>query len=165
MEYQIIGTTLQAVIRLDPGETVYSESGSMGLDERKYGYADQRARWRAGRHIQTRNLGRVDVLVEYTSQGGKGIVAFASSFPGKIVPLNLAAGQQMIAQKQAFLCAEKTVQMDIHFAKNSARASSKRWGFIMQKYELALAFVCLDGEIMEYTLGPGQMLKVDTPAT
>src|SRR5690349_20707924 len=30
MEYQVIGTTLQAVIlELDPGETVYSESGGM----------------------------------------------------------------------------------------------------------------------------------------
>ena len=30
MEYQLIGTTMQAVIlELDPGETVYSESGGM----------------------------------------------------------------------------------------------------------------------------------------
>src|SRR4029079_19428734 len=96
-----------------------------------------------------------------TSQGGKGIVAFASDFPGKIVPVNLAAGQQMIAQKQAFLCAEKTVTMDIHFRKKLGAGFFGGEGFIMQKLTgPGVAFVCLDGEVMEYTLGADQVLKV-----
>jgi uncharacterized protein (TIGR00266 family) len=102
-------------------------------------------------------------LVEYTSQGGKGIVSFASDFPGKIVPVHLGPGQQIIAQKQAFLCAEKTVQLDIHFRRKLGSGFFGGEGFVMQKLTgPGVGFVCLDGEIMEYTLEPGQVLKVDT---
>ena len=102
-------------------------------------------------------------LVEYTSQGGKGVVAFASDFPGKIVPIPLGQGQQMICQKTAFLCAEKTIGLDIHFRKRLGAGLFGGEGFIMQKITgPGVAFVCLDGEIIEYTLEPNQVLKVDT---
>lgn len=164
MEYQIIGTTLQAVIlELDPGEMIYSESGGMAWMSANMGMQTSGRGGGLGGMFKRAISGESMFLVEYTSQGGKGIVAFASDFPGKIVPLNLAPGQQMIAQKQAFLCAEKTVQMDIHFRKKLGAGFFGGEGFIMQKLTgPGVAFVCLDGEIMEYTLGPGQMLKVDT---
>lgn len=164
MEYKIIGTTLQAVIlELDPGETVYSESGGMS--------------WMSGNIVMNTGTrggglggmfkrvvsGESMFLVEYTSQNGKGIVAFASDFPGKIVPVHLAEGQQMIVQKTAFLCAEKTVGLDIHFRRKMGAGFFGGEGFIMQKVTgPGVAFVCLDGEIMEYTLEPNQVLKVDT---
>jgi uncharacterized protein (TIGR00266 family) len=164
MEYQIIGTTLQAVIlELDPGEMVYSESGGMAWMSANIGMQTTGRGGGLGGMFKRAISGESMFLVEYTSQGGKGIVAFASDFPGKIVPVNLGAGQQIIAQKQAFLCAEKTVQMDIHFRKKLGAGFFGGEGFIMQKRTgPGVAFVCLDGEIMEYTLGPGQMLKVDT---
>jgi len=94
MEYQLIGTTMQAVIlELDPGETVYSESGGMAWMS---GNINMQASGRGGglggmfkRAVSGESL----FLVEYTSQGGKGIVAFASDAPGKIVPLNLGASR------------------------------------------------------------------------
>jgi uncharacterized protein (AIM24 family) len=93
----------------------------------------------------------------------EGTVAFASDFPGKIVPVVLDTGQSMIVQKQAFLCAEKTVSMEIHFRKKLGAGFFGGEGFIMQRITgPGVAFVCLDGEIMEYTLEPGQVMKVDT---
>jgi uncharacterized protein (AIM24 family) len=69
----------------------------------------------------------------------------------------------MIVQKQAFLCAEKTVGMEIHFRKKVGAGLFGGEGFIMQKLTgPGVAFVCLDGEIMEYTLEAGQILKADT---
>jgi uncharacterized protein (AIM24 family) len=69
----------------------------------------------------------------------------------------------MIVQKDAFLCAEKTVGLTIHFRKQLGAGFFGGEGFIMQKLTgPGVAFVCLDGEIVEYTLEPGQMLKVDT---
>lgn len=164
MEFQVIGTTLQAVIlELDPGETVYSESGGMAWMSGNILMQTSGRGGGLGGMFKRAVSGESLFLVEYTSQGGKGIVAFASDFPGKIVPVNLAAGQQMIAQKQAFLCAEKTVTLDIHFRKRLGTGFFGGEGFIMQKLTgPGVAFVCLDGEIMEYTLGPDQMLKVDT---
>nr|BAL58060.1 hypothetical conserved protein [uncultured Chloroflexota bacterium] len=163
MEYKIIGSILQAVIlELDPGETVYSESGGMA--------------WMSGNiRMQTATRGGLGgvfkralsgesiFLVEFTSQGSKGFVAFASDFPGKIIPLHLTEGQEIICQKQAFLCAEKTVSLDIHFRRKLGVGLFGGEGFILQKLSgPGVAFVCLDGEIIEYNLGPGEVLKVDT---
>lgn len=164
MEYQIIGTTLQAVIlELDPGETVYSESGGMAWMSGNIGMQTSGRGGGLGGMFKRAISGESLFMVEYTSQGGKGIVAFASDFPGKIVPVSLAAGQQMIVQKQAFLCAEKTVGLDIHFRRKLGAGFFGGEGFIMQKLTgPGIAFVCLDGEIMEYTLTNDQVLKVDT---
>ncbi len=164
MEYKVIGTTLQAVImELDPGETVFSESGGMAwmssniamqTSGRGGGLSGALGRMVSGESL---------FLVEYTSQGGKGIVSFASDFPGKIVPIHLGEGQSMICQKTAFLCAEKTVKLEVHFRKRLGAGLFGGEGFIMQKITgPGVAFVCLDGEIVEYTLGPNQALKVDT---
>lgn len=164
MEYKIIGTTLQAVIlELDPGETVYSESGGMAWMSSNI---EMKTSGRGGGLLG--GLGRMVsgeslFLVEYTSQGGKGIVSFASDFPGKIVPVNLAQGQELICQKSAFLCAEKTVGLGVHFRRKLGAGLFGGEGFVMQKITgPGVAFVCLDGEIVEYTLEPNQMLKVDT---
>jgi uncharacterized protein (TIGR00266 family) len=164
MEYKIYGTTMQvAVLELDPGETVYSESGGMAWMS---GNIAMQTTGRGGgitgmfkRAISGESL----FLVEYTSQGGKGTVAFASDFPGKVVPIHLAAGQAVIAQNDAFLCAEKTVTMDIQFQRRLGTGLFGGEGFIMQRITgPGVAFVCFDGEIMEYTLEANQVLKVDT---
>lgn len=164
MEYRIIGTTLQAVIlELDPGETIYSESGGMAWMS---GNIEMKTSGRGGGiggALKRAVSGESLFLVEYTSAGSKGMVSFASDFPGKIVPLHLARGQQLICQKTAFLCAEKTVELDIHFRKRLGAGLFGGEGFILQKLTgPGVAFVCLDGEIVEYTLAPNQVLKVDT---
>ena len=164
MEYQIIGTTLQAVImELDPGEIVYSESGGMAWMSGNMAMQTSGRGGGLGGMFKRAISGESLFLVEYSPQGGKGIVAFASDFPGKIVPVNLAPGQQLIAQKTAFLAAEKTVGLDIAFRRRLGSGFFGGEGFIMQRLTgPGVAFVCLDGEIMEYTLGPDQVLKVDT---
>ncbi len=164
MEYKIIGTTLQAVImELDPGETVFSESGGMAWMSGNIAMKTSGRGGGLGGVLKRAVSGESLFLVEYTSQGGKGTVAFASDFPGKIIPVTLGEGQQMIAQKSAFLCAEKTVGLDIHFRRKLGAGLFGGEGFIMQKLTgPGIAFVCLDGEIMEYTLGPNEVLKADT---
>lgn len=164
MEYKIIGSTLQAVIiELDPGETIFSESGGMAWMSNNIVMNTSGRGGGLGGALKRAVSGESLFLVEYTSQGSKGTVAFASDFPGKIVPIRLGQGQQMICQKTAFLCAEKTVGLDIHFRKRLGAGLFGGEGFIMQKLTgPGVAFVCLDGEIVEYTLEPNQVLKVDT---
>lgn len=164
MEYKIIGSTLQAVIlELDPGETVYSESGGMAWMSANITMKTSTRGGGLGGMLKRAVSGESLFLVEYTSEGGKGFVSFASDFPGKIVPVSLAEGQEMICQKQAFLCAEKSVGLDIHFRRKLGAGLFGGEGFILQKLTgPGVAFVCLDGEIVEYTLAPGQTLKVDT---
>jgi uncharacterized protein (TIGR00266 family) len=164
MEYKIIGTTLQAVIlELDPGETVYSESGGMAWMTNNIQMKTSGRGGGLGGALARAVSGESLFLVEYTSAGGKGMVAFASDFPGKIVPIHLGEGQQMICQKTAFMCAEKTVQLDIHFRRRLGAGLFGGEGFILQKLTgPGVAFVSLDGEIVEYTLGNNQTIKVDT---
>jgi uncharacterized protein (AIM24 family) len=91
------------------------------------------------------------------------VVAFAADFPGKILAVSLEQGQELICQRQAFLCAEKTVKLDIHFQRRPGAGFFGGEGFILQKLTgPGVAFVSLDGEIVEYTLSPGEVLKVDT---
>ena len=116
MEYKIIGTVLQAVIlELDPGETVFSESGGVAWMSSNITMKTSGRGGGLGGVLKRPVSGESLFLVDFTSQGGKDTVAFASDFPGKIVALNLAPGQDMIAQKQAFLVAEKTVGLNIQF--------------------------------------------------
>lgn len=164
MEYRIIGTTLQAVIlELDPGETVYSESGGMAWMSANIVMTTSGRGGGFGGVLKRAVSGESLFLVEFTSQGGKGFISFASDFPGKIIPIHLAQGQSMICQKTAFLCAEKTAGLDIHFRKKLGAGFFGGEGFIMQKITgPGVAFVCLDGEIVEYTLEPDQVIKVDS---
>jgi uncharacterized protein (AIM24 family) len=83
--------------------------------------------------------------------------------PGKIVPVQLAAGQQIICQKDSFMCAERSVQLDIHFQRRIGSGFFGGEGFVLQRVTgPGLAFFELDGEVVEYTLEEGQVLKVDT---
>jgi uncharacterized protein (TIGR00266 family) len=168
MDYQIVGTTMQAVIlQLEPGQTIFSETGGMA--------------WMSGNVIMNTNAGGGGLggmlggmvkralsgeslfIVDYTVQGGRGLVAFASEFPGKIIPLHLGPGQSMIMQRDAFMCAEKTVTLEMHFRRNLGAGFFGGEGFVMQRATgPGVVFAELDGEIVEYTLEAGQVLKVDT---
>lgn len=163
MEYSIIGTTMQAVIvEIDPGESIVSQSGGLA--------------WMSGNITMNTNMngglggvfkrmisGESLFVAEYGATGGRGIVAFASDFPGKIVPIQLAPGQSIVTQKQAFLCAEKSVNFDIFFQRKIGAGFFGGEGFIMEKLTgPGVAFVAFDGEIVEYTLEANQILKVDT---
>lgn len=98
----------------------------------------------------------------YTANGA-GMIAFGSSFPGKILPLEISAGKEFILQKTAFLASEAGVQLSVHFNKKAAAGFFGGEGFIMQKLSgNGIAFVEVDGELMEYTLGAGEKLVVDT---
>ena len=101
--------------------------------------------------------------MDYTAQRDGALAAFSSDFPGKILPINLAQGQTMIAQRQSFLVAEKTVNLSIQFNRKLGSGLFGGEGFILQKFDgPGTIFVAFDGEIVEYTLEAGQMLKVDT---
>jgi uncharacterized protein (AIM24 family) len=102
-------------------------------------------------------------VVNYTTEQDKQLIAFSSDFPGKIIPLNLSEGQSIIAQKESFLVAEKSIRMSVALQKRLGAGLFGGEGFILQRFEgPGTAFVALDGEIVEYTLQPGQRLLVDT---
>ena len=99
----------------------------------------------------------------YTPQGGEGLIAFASSFPGSINVLEISAGRSMIVQKSAFLAAQEGVELSMHFQKKLGKGLFGGEGFIMQKLSgNGIAFIEIDGYGVEYTLEAGQQMVVDT---
>ena len=98
----------------------------------------------------------------YTAMGD-GMITFGSSFPGKIVAVEIQPGRNFIVQKSAFLAAEKGVELSIHFNKKAGAGFFGGEGFIMQKLSgRGIAFVEIDGDLVEYELAAGEKMIVDT---
>ena len=101
-------------------------------------------------------------LTTYKCSNGSGLVTFASEFPGKILPMELAKGQSIICQKDAFMCAQEGVDLAMHFRKKLGAGFFGGEGFIMQKITgPGIAFLEISGELTKYELKDGQTLKVD----
>ena len=99
----------------------------------------------------------------YTAQGGEGMIAFASCFPGSIKAFEIAPGQEMILQKSAYLASENGVELSAFFNKKIGAGLFGGEGFIMQKLSgHGTVFVEIDGYAVEYNLAAGQSMVVDT---
>jgi uncharacterized protein (TIGR00266 family) len=162
--YQVVGSVMQSLmIQLNRGQALYSETGSLS--------------WMTDGVQMNTNLGSQGIfgafqrvvsgeslfVVNYTTDRDGQFVTFSSDFPGKIIPVHLIQGQSMIAQKDALLVAEKTVNMSVAFQRKLGAGFFGGEGFILQRFDgPGTFFAALDGEIVEYTLVPGQRLLVDT---
>lgn len=99
----------------------------------------------------------------YTAVGGNGMIAFASSFPGSIRAFNIAPGQEIVAQKSAFLASTEGIEMSVFFQKRLASGLFGGEGFIMQKLTgNGVVFLEFDGYVKEYELAAGQQIIIDT---
>lgn len=162
MQYEIRGGQFPVVIcALAAGETMVTERGSMvwmtpnmTMETKGGGIGKMFSKAFSGESM-FQNL--------YTAQGGPGMIAFGSSFPGKIMAIELAPGREFILQKRAFLASEASVQLDIHFNKRASVGIFGGEGFIMQRISgSGMVFAEIDGELVEYQLEPGQQMVVDT---
>ncbi len=161
--YRIDGTVLPVVtIELEPGEVIYSESGNMawmsGNVEMRTGSGGG-----LGKMFRRALTGESLFITDFYVNNERGTVAFASEFPGNIIPFDLRQGESIIVQKDAFMCAEKSVDLDLQFSKRLGTGFFGGEGFIMQKITgPGLAFLEVDGEVVEHQLEAGQQLKVDS---
>ncbi|MFN8443591.1 MAG: TIGR00266 family protein [Caldilineaceae bacterium] len=163
VDYEIFGTILPVLkVKLKPGDKIFSSSGGMSWMTQNV-VMDTNSGGGLGKMFRRALSGESLFIVDYYTQGGDGEVAFANEFPGKIVVLNMQEGQHMIVQKDAFMCAEKNVDVDLHFRKKLGAGLFGGEGFILQKLSgPGQAFVNFDGEIVEMSLAPGELLRVDT---
>ena len=162
MQYQIKGGSFPVVIcTLENGEKMITEKGSMAwmtpnMQMETHGGG-------LGKMFSKAFSGESMFQNHYTAKGGPGMIAFTSSFPGNIQVLNIEAGHEMIVQKSAFLASEAGVELSIHFQKRLGAGFFGGEGFIMQKLSgKGIAFVEIDGDLIEYQLKPGQKMIVDT---
>ena len=161
MRYEIKGGSFPVVVcYLDSGEGMITERGSMvwqssniSMDTKGGGIGKMLSKAFSGESM-FQNI--------YTALNGKGMIAFGSSFQGKIIPLDIEPGKEMILQKRAFLAGEMGINLDIHFNKKLGAGFFGGEGFIMQRISgKGTVFMEIDGEMVEYDLSPGQQLIVD----
>lgn len=162
MEYEIKGTPFPvAICTLNQGEALITERGSMswmsdGMDMQTVGGSVGKA---FGRLLSGESL----FQNKYTASKQGAFIAFASSFPGKIIPLEIKPGSSMIVQKAGFLAAETSVELSIAYKKRLGASFFGGEGFIMQKLSgNGTAFVEIDGSVVEYQLQAGQTMLLDT---
>ena len=100
---------------------------------------------------------------KFTAQGGPGMIAFASSFPGDIRAIEITPDRPVIVQKSAFLAGEAGVELSVFFQKKLGSGFFGGEGFIMQKLSgNGTVFVEIDGSAVEYELAAGQQMVIDT---
>jgi uncharacterized protein (TIGR00266 family) len=162
MEYKINGSTMETLdIHLKKGESVYTESGGMAWMR---GQIQMDTNTKGG---MMAGLGRMIAgeslfMTTYTCQSREGTVTFAPEITGKILDMQLASGQSLICQKDAFMCAEDSVKLEIHFKKRLGAGMFGGEGFILQKITgPGMAFLEIPGEVREYQLGAGEVIQVD----
>lgn len=162
MQYQVQGGSFPVVIcQLQNGESMITEGGAMTWMSPNMQMQTQGGG--VGKMFGRAFSGESLFQNIYTAQGGPGMIAFGSSFPGSIMPIQVQPGRDMIFQKSAFLASEAGVQLSTHFNKKLGAGLFGGEGFIMQRLSgQGMAFVEIDGTLMEYTLNPGQQLVVDT---
>jgi len=162
MQYTITGDNLQMVtLSLAEGEEIAAEAGAM---VNMSGNMQMTSTVTGGllKGLKRMVTGESFFLSHFIPAGGSGQVAFAGNVPGKIVPISLN-GNEFIAQQDAYLCAEMSVDLDIAFTKRIRAGLFGGEGFVMQKLSgHGTAFLHCCGDIIEMTLAPDQVMKVQT---
>lgn len=163
MRYSIEGEPLPVVIcTLDSGETMITESGAMSWMTPNM-KMETTSNGGFGKMLGRMFSGESMFQNRYTAQGGEGMIAFASSFPGSIRAYEIGPGQEIVVQKKAFLASSDSVELSVFFQKKVGSGLLGGEGFIMQKLSgRGIAFLEFDGFIKEYELQAGQQIIVDT---
>ena len=161
MQYEIIGGSFPVVVcNLQAGEQMKNESGSMV-------WMDPVMQMETSGGGAGKMFGRLisgeSMFQNIYTATAPGKIAFGSSFPGKILPITIAPGQEIVVQKMAFLASEMGVDLDIHINEKLGGGFFGGEGFVMQRLSgQGMAFIECDGDFVSYELAEGQSILVDT---
>lgn len=162
MDYKIHGTVMQSLdVHLKQGESLFTESGGMAWMR---GNIAMETSTRGG---VMAGLGRALAgeslfLTTYTCNSPDGLIVFTPEVPGKVLDIQLTGGQSLICQKDAFMCAQDSVKLEMHFRKRLGAGLFGGEGFILQKITgPGIAFIEIPGEVREYDLPSGSVMRVD----
>ncbi len=164
MKYEIMGSFSPAVqVTFDTaGESMYTQSGAMTWMTDKI-KADTNMKGGLGKSLGRLFTGESMFMATYTAEAPGARVAFASTVPGEIVGINLDEMNGLLCQKDAFLCAEPSVELKVAFTKKIGAGFFGGEGFILQELTgSGIAFLEVDGNKVEFELAAGEILKVDT---
>ena len=162
MQYRIQGDTMPVVIcSLEAGESMLCEAGAMSwmtpnMEMETTGGG-------VGKIFGRMFSGESMFQNRYTAQGGRGLIAFTSRFPGNIMAVEVSPDKPIIIQKKSFLACTVGIDMEIFFQKKIGTALFGGEGFIMQKLSgNGTVFLEIDGSTVSYSLKPGEKMVIST---
>lgn len=163
MQYKIFGNSFPAVtVELDSGESIYTQSGGMAwMDDA----VEMSTNLKGGlfKGIGRMFAGESLFMATYTATKANAQVTFASTFPGELLDITMSQGRELICQKDAFLCAEQSVSLNVEFTKKFSAGLFGGEGFILQRLSgEGNVFLEVAGNVVKKELAPGEVLKVDT---
>ena len=167
LDYTIQGDNLQVIrIRLRPGQELYAEAGKMLYKQPQVMWETRMSGESIGEKIWgafKRKLMGESLFLTYFHSSTPGEVGFAGSYPGRIQAFELAAGQSVMVQRDSFLVAQSTAQLNIAFVKKLGAGFFGGEGFILEKITgPGVVFIHAGGDFVEFTLAAGETLQVDT---
>ncbi len=167
LDYTIHGDNLQVVrIRLQPGQELFAEAGKMVYKTANVTWESRMTGESLGAKIWgalKRKLMGESLFFTYFKTSSPGEVGFAGTYPGRIQVFELAPSQSVLVQRDSFLCAQSTVQLNIAFVKKLGAGFFGGEGFILEKLTgPGAVFIHAGGDLIEYALQPGESLQVDT---
>ncbi len=162
MRYEIKGGNFPvAICQLDANESIMTEGGAMSWMSPNMSM--QTSGNGLGKMMGRIFSGEKMFQNKYTAVGTAGEIAFASKFPGDIMPLDISSDNEYVIQKSAYLASEPGVELSVFFQKRVSSGFFGGEGFIMQRLSgNGTAFVEIDGSAVRYQLQPGQKIIVDT---
>lgn len=162
LNYHVIGSIQPTVVvDLGIGQSVYSNTGAMSWMSATVDM-NTNAGGGLGSMFKRFLSGASLFILDFSVKGVPGQVAFSADFPGKVLDFELDDGQSVIMHKHAFICAEKSVALDMFFTRSLGAGLFSGEGFVLQKLTgPGLVFAELDGDAVEYHLKAGETMRVE----
>lgn len=162
MKYEIKGGNLPVIeFSLEAGEVINCQNG--GMSWMSPNMQMQTSGGGIGKMFAKALTNEAMFSNTYVAQGGPGMISMCTNFPGSIVAVEIEPGKEIIAQKGAYLASTPGVDMSIFFQKKGMAGFFGGEGFIMQKMSgKGMVFLEIDGSAIEYELGAGEKMIIDT---
>jgi uncharacterized protein (TIGR00266 family) len=166
MQADIKGTTMPVLeITLQPGEQVVSTHGELSWMTPNIQLSQHMGSGGPGGGFMQglkRVLGGGGLfLTRYEAIQGAGMVTFAAKLPGHIMPTDIVPGQAFYVHRHGWLCGTPGITPSVGLQQSFRGGLWGGDGFVLQKLEgQGRAWIELSGELVHYTLAPGQTLLV-----
>jgi uncharacterized protein (TIGR00266 family) len=165
MDARIIGSVMPVLeVTLAPGDSLIAEAGQLSwMTDSIRLHTSTRLASSGGLlgAVKRAAAGAGWYLTEYTAAKHPGSVAFAAKLPGQIVPITLQPGVEYLVHRHGFLCGTADVRVTLTFQRRLGAGIFGGAGFTLQRLAgTGHAWTELSGEVIQYTLAPGQTLRV-----
>jgi uncharacterized protein (TIGR00266 family) len=167
LDYTIQGDNLQVIrIRLKPGQELYAEAGKMIYKTPQVVWETRMSGATLGEKVWgafKRKLMGESLFLTYFHTPAPGEIGFAGAYPGRIQSFELNSGQSVYVQRDSFLVAQSSTQLNIAFVKKLGAGFFGGEGFILEKLTgPGTVFIHAGGDFIEFTLNAGERMQVDT---